>query len=211
MKKLILLWATVLMMVASFAVRAEILPPDELIRSTVSEVLEVINHNKDTRDQRKLLEFVDAKVLPHFDFERMTKLAVGPAWRRTATPEQKKALVSEFRTLLVRTYSNALTQYKNISVEIKPLEGRPSADEVTVKTVVKRPSGPPILVNYYMEKTDTGWKAVDVSVEGVLLVATRRNEFIDKINQVGIDGLIQTLAQMNQSLEKSSVSKVEIK
>ncbi len=129
--------------------RADIQPPDELIKSTVREVLEVINQEKRSTDagQKRLLEFIDAKVLPHFNFERMTKLAVGRPWR-SATPEQRKELVTEFRTLLVRTYSKAFTLYKDISVETKTVTVQANADEVTVKTVINRPGAPPLPVNY---------------------------------------------------------------
>ena len=201
---------SLLLLGAPVSSRAEILPPDELIKATVAEVLEVINQDKAAHDQKKLLEFIDAKVLPHFDFERMTKLAVGRAWRN-ATPEQKKELTAEFRTLLVRTYSKAFTLYKNISVEIKPLAAPAGADEVTIKTVIKRPSAPPLPVNYDMEKTDAGWKAFDVTVEGISLVATHRGSFTEKVQQAGIDGLIKSLAELNQSAEKSSVKKAEAK
>lgn len=206
-------WMLALLLIISplFA-RAEILPPDELIKTTVRDVLEVINQDKRSSDagQKKLLEFIDAKVLPHFDFERMTKLAVGRAWR-TATPEQKKALVTEFRTLLVRTYSKAFTLYKDISVETKSVTVQANADEVTVKTVINRPGAPALPVNYEMEKTDSGWKAFDVSVEGISLVATHRGSFTEKVQQSGIDGLIQSLVDLNQAPSVNAVSKADAK
>jgi len=201
---------SLLLMSVPVVSRADILPPDELIRVTVRDVLEVINQDKKTQDTKKLLEFIDAKVLPHFDFERMTRLAVGRAWR-TATPEQKKALVAEFRTLLVRTYSKAFTLYKNISVETKSVVVPANADEVTVKTVIMRPNAPPVPVSYEMEKTDTGWKAFDVSVEGISLVATHRGSFAEKVQQSGIDGLIKSLADLNKASEKASVNKADAK
>lgn len=177
-----------------------IVPPDELIRSTVHDVLEIINQDKRVKDesQKKLLEFIDAKVLPHFDFERMTKLAVGRAWR-TASSEQKSALVAEFRTMLVRTYTRAFTLYKEVSVETKPVTVPDNADEVTVKTVILRPGAQPVPVDYEMEKTEKGWKAFDVTVEGISLVATHRNSFAEKVQQSGIDGLIQSLADLNKN------------
>ncbi|HQS57283.1 MAG: hypothetical protein B7Y56_00050 [Gallionellales bacterium 35-53-114] len=189
---------------------AEIVPPDELIRVTSREVLEVINQDKRTHDQKKLLEFIDAKVLPHFDFERMTRLAVGRAWR-TATTEQKSALVTEFRTMLVRTYSRAFTLYKDVSIDTKPLTVPANADEVTVKTVILRPGAPPVPVNYEMEKTAAGWKAFDVTVEGISLVATHRGSFAEKVQQSGIDGLIKSLVELNQASEKNSVNKADAK
>jgi phospholipid transport system substrate-binding protein len=190
-----------------FAV-AEIMAPDELIKATSHDVLEIINNDKHAGDanNKKLLDFIDAKVLPHFDFERMTRLAVGRAWR-TATPEQKAALVVEFRTLLVRTYSKAFTLYKDVSVETKPVTVPPNADEVTVKTVIIRASAPPVPVNYEMEKTATGWKAFDVSVEGISLVATHRGSFAEKVQQSGIDALIKSLADLNASSANAAVTR----
>ncbi len=190
-----------LVMVAVVApVSASPVPPDELIRSTVHDVLEIINQDRRANDesQKKLLDFIDAKVLPHFDFERMTKLAVGRAWRR-ATPEQKASLVTEFRTMLVRTYTRAFTLYKEVSVETKPLTVPDNADEVTVKTVILRPGAQPVPVDYEMEKTDSGWKAFDVTVEGISLVATHRSSFAEKVQQSGIEGLIQSLSDLNKN------------
>lgn len=208
--KIFSLILSLLLISVPIAARAEILLPDELIKTTSREVLEVINKSKHTHDQKKLLEFIDAKVLPHFNFERMTRLAVGKAWR-SATPEQKQTLINEFRTLLVRTYSKAFTLYVIASVEIKPLTVPANVDEIIVKTVIVRASAPPIPVNYEMEKTSTGWKVFDVIVEGISLVATHRGSFAEKVQQSGIDGLIKSLLELNQSAEKNSVNKAEAK
>ncbi len=196
----------------SLAAQAEIVPPDELIKATVSEVLEVINKEKLAKetDNKKLLEFIDAKVLPHFNFEHMTKLAVARSWR-TATPEQKAALIVEFRTMLVRTYSKAFTLYKDIKVDIKPLTVPANADEVTVKTVMLRKGAPPVPVDYEMEKMPTGWKAFDVTVEGISLVATHRGSFAEKVQQSGIDGLIKSLVDLNTTAENDAVKKADAK
>jgi phospholipid transport system substrate-binding protein len=146
-----------------------------------------------------MLEMVDAKVLPHFNFEHMTKLAVGKSWR-TATDEQKKQLMSEFRILLVRTYTKAFTSYRDQVVEVKPFKLDPAASEVTIKTAIVKPgSQQPILVNYDMEKMPDGWKVYDLTVEGVSLVTSYRGTFADQIQQVGIDGLIKTLADKNRT------------
>ena len=211
MKKFALM-LSLLLLSAPVMSRADFLPPDELIRIAVRDVLEIINHDKRTHDagQQKLLDFIDARVLPHFDFERMTKLAVGRAWR-TATPEQKKELIAEFRTLLVRTYSKAFTLYKNVSVDTKPLTVPVNADEVTVKTAILRPGAPPIPINYDMGKTENGWKAFDVTVEGISLVATHRSSFAEKVQQSGIDGLIKSLVELNRVPEKASVNKADAK
>ena len=203
---------SLLMLSAPVAVQAEIVPPDELIKATVSEVLEVINKERLAKetDNKKLLEFIDAKVLPNFNFEHMTKLAVARSWR-TATPEQKAALVVEFRMMLVRTYSKAFTLYKDIKVDIKPLTVPANADEVTVKTVILRTGAPPVPVDYEMEKMPTGWKAFDVTVEGISLVATHRGSFAEKVQQSGIDGLIKSLVDLNNTADKAPVKKVEAK
>ena len=211
MKIVISLLLSMLLIGAPIAARAEVLAPDELIRSTVHDVLELIRQDKRAHEagQKKLLAFIDARVLPHFDFERMTKLAVGRAWR-TATPEQKTVLIAEFRILLVRTYTKAFTLYKDVDVETKPLKVPADATEVTVKTVILRPGAPPIPVNYEMEKTATGWKAFDLSVEGVSLVATHRGSFAEKVQQSGIDGLIKSLLEFNQGAN-TPVNKAESK
>lgn len=208
--KLFSLILSLLLISVSITARAEILPPDELIKVTSREVLEVINQNKHANDQKKLLEFIDAKVLPHFDFERMTKLAVGRAWR-TATPEQKTALISEFRTMLVRTYTKAFTLYKDVSIDTRPVTVPANADEVTVKTVILRPGAPPVPVNYEMEKTSDGWKAFDVIVEGISLIVTHRGSFTEKVQQSGIDGLIKSLVDLNRSSANTSENKLESK
>lgn len=175
--------------------------PDVLIKDTVHEVLDIVRSDQEMRsgNQKKLLQLVDAKVLPHFNFERMTKLAVGKSWR-TATPEQKTALVAEFRTLLVRTYTKAFTSYRDQIVEVKPANMKAEDTEVTIKTEIIKPGGQqPVLVNYDMEKTDNGWKVYDLTVEGVSLVTSYRGTFADQIKQVGIDGLIATLVEKNRT------------
>lgn len=205
-------WMFALMLsMVSLQGHADIQPPDELIKSTVREVLEVINQEKRNTDagQKRILEFIDAKVLPHFNFERMTKLAVGRPWR-SATPEQRKELVTEFRTLLVRTYTKAFTLYKDISVETKSVTVQPNVDEVTVKTVINRPGAPSLPVNYEMERTDSGWKAFDVSVEGISLVATHRGSFAEKVQQSGIDGLIKSLAELNRASTSNASTKAAV-
>lgn len=198
------------MVTASAAVQA----PDELIKGTVADVLDLISKGKRDTDagQKKLLDFIDARVLPNFNFERMTKLAVGRSWRN-ATPEQRAALIVEFRTLLVRTYTKAFTLYKDVSVDTKSVSITESDKEVTVKTTILRPGAPAIPVNYEMELTATGWKVFDVSVEGISLVATHRGSFAEKVQQSGIDGLIKTLIELNLSSQSvnATVSKVEAK
>ncbi len=213
MKKKFLLMCSVLLLFAATGARAEVTAPDELIRNTAREVLDIVRKDKDLRsgDQKKMLELVEAKVLQHFDFERMTRLAVGRPWR-TATPEQKQALVSEFRTLLVRTYTAAFTSYRDQSVEVKPPRMEPEATDVTIKTSIVKPGGQqPILVDYAMEKSSSGWKVYDLTVEGVSLVTSYRGTFADQIQQAGIDGLIKTLAEKNQTAAADAMAKKDTK
>jgi phospholipid transport system substrate-binding protein len=209
MKKIFILMSGVILLCLSSAVRADVPDPDVLIRNTVDEVLEIVRHDKELRsgNQKKLLELVDAKVLPHFDFERMTRLAVGRSWRQ-ATPEQKQALIAEFRTMLVRTYTKAFTSYRDQTVEVKPFKMDAADTDVTVKTAIVKPgSQQPVLVDYDMEKRPDGWKVYDLTVEGVSLVTSYRGTFADQIQQVGIDGLIKTLAEKNQTAaDKAAVA-----
>jgi len=201
MKKIFVLLSGVLLLCLSAGARADVPDPDVLIKNTVHEVLDIVRADKDLRagDQKKMLELVDAKVLPHFNFERMTRLAVGKAWR-TASPEQKQALMTEFRILLVRTYTKAFTSYRDQVVEIKPFKLDAAATEVTVKTAIVKPgSQQTILVDYDLEKTPNGWKVFDMTVEGVDLVASKRGEFADYIQQSGVDGLIKKLSELNHS------------
>lgn len=177
--------------------------PDELVRSTTQEVLTLIKKDKEllSGNQDKLLELVDAKVLPHFNFNRMTRLALGRNWA-TATPAQQAALEKEFRTLLVRTYSTALSAYREREIDVKPLRANPADTEVTVKTVVAVPNQP-IPIDYAMEKTASGWKVYDVSVDGVSLVTNYRSSFANEIRTSGIEGLIKTLSSKNRALDSS--------
>jgi phospholipid transport system substrate-binding protein len=178
---------------------AEVVAPDVLIKNTVDEVIGIIKQDKDIQagDPKKINALVDAKVLPHFDFMRMTQLAVGKYWR-TATPEQKQALAAEFRNMLVRTYTKVFTVYRDQSVEMKPFRMAPDDTEVTVKTVIIKPgSQQPIPVDYEMKIAADGWKVFDISIEGVSMVMSYRGTFASQIQQSGIDGLIKTLSDKN--------------
>lgn len=170
-------------------------PPDELARATTQEVLAILKQDKALQggDMNKVYQLVEAKVLPHFDFNRMTQLALGKHWPR-ATAKQKQALVTEFRNLLVRTYSSSLTAYSNQTVEFKPLAMKPDATDVTVRSEIRQPGGQPIPIDYSMYKTAFGWKVYDVAIDSVSLVTNYRASFSNTIRQSGIDGLIKTLA-----------------
>jgi phospholipid transport system substrate-binding protein len=176
--------------------------PDALVKRTTDEVLAIIKSDKDVQsgNTAKIVELAEQKVLPHFDFERMTRLAVGRNWTQ-ATDAQKQALVKEFRTLLVRTYSSALTQYRNQTIEVKPTKVSPADKEAIVRTAVIQQGGPQIPIDYAMEKTDAGWKVYDVIIDGASLVTTYRGTFNDQIQKGGVDGLVKTLQDRNRSPE----------
>jgi len=192
------------------AVSAQELAPDALVKKISDEVVSIVKQDKDIQagDQKKINELVDAKVLPHFNFSHMTALAMGRNWPK-ANAEQQKALINEFRTLLVRTYSSALTTYKNQVIEFKPLRAAAGDSDVTVKTQVKQPGTEPVSIDYGMEKTPTGWKAYDVVVGGVSLVTNYRETFNAEIRDGGVDGLIKSLASKNRSLDTQASSKLK--
>lgn len=171
------------------------IPPDVLARTTTQEVLTILKQDKElkTGDLDKVYQLVEAKVLPNFDFNRMTQLALGKHWPR-ATAKQKQALVAEFRNLLVRTYSTSLTAYTNQTVEFKPLVMKPDDTDVTVHSEIRQPGAQPIPIDYSMYKTDFGWKVYDVAIDSVSLVTNYRASFSNTIRQSGIDGLIKAMA-----------------
>ena len=179
--------------------------PDQLVKRTTDEILTIIKTDKDVAsgNQAKVVELAEQKVLPHFDFERMTRLAVGRNWAQ-ATDAQKQALTKEFRTLLVRTYSSSLSQYRNQTIDVKPTKIAAADKEATVRTAVIQQGGPPIPIDYAMEKTDTGWKVYDVIIDGASLVTTYRGTFNDQIQKGGIDGLVKTLQERNRSPGEAS-------
>ena len=176
--------------------------PDTLVKGVTQEVLGVIKQDKDIQagNQRKTIALVEEKVLPHFNFARMTALAMGPNWRK-ATPEQQKALIEQFRTLLVRTYSSALSSYRNQVIDFKPLRAAATDADVIVRSEVKQPGGEPVSIDYSMEKTPGGWKVYDVIVGGVSLVTTYRDTFTNEVRNNGVDGLIKALSDKNRQLE----------
>jgi len=189
------------------AVAAQDLAPDALVKKISDEVIDIVKQDKDIQagHQKKINDLVDAKVLPHFNFSRMTALAVGRNWPK-ASAEQQKALISEFRTLLVRTYSSALTTYKNQVIEFKPLRAAAGDTDVTVRTQVKQPGTEPVSIDYSMEKTPGGWKVYDVVVGGVSLVTNYRETFNAQVRDGGVDGLIKSLVSKNRSLETTQAS-----
>lgn len=173
--------------------------PDALVQRVSGDVLNTIKTDPTIRagDLNKVSALVDAKIMPHVNFTRMTSSAVGRFWRQ-ATPEQKQKLQAEFKTLLVRTYSGALSQVKDQTLAFKPFRANPQDTEVVVNTEV-RGKGDPIALSYRLEKTAEGWKIYDLNVAGVWLVDTYRNQFSQEINAKGLDGLIATLIERNRS------------
>ena len=174
--------------------------PDALVKRVSGEVLQIVRSDPKVQagDQQRIREVVETKLLPNFDFERMTALAMGRNWAK-ASPEQKVQLVDQFRTLLVRTYSGALTQYRDQVMEYKPMRADAGATDVTVRTEVIRPGQAPVQIDYGMAKTPSGWKAYDVIVGGVSLVTNYRDEFNEQIKSGGVDGLIKTLGDKNKA------------
>ena len=177
--------------------------PDALVKRVSQEVVQIIKNDPKVQagDQGRIREVIESKLVPHFDAERMTALAMGRNWRQ-ATPEQQKQLVDQFRTLLIRTYSGALNQYRDQQIDYKPLRADPNATDVLVRTEVIRQGQPPVQIDYGMEKKDNAWKAYDVIVGGVSLVTNYRDEFNEQIKSGGIDGLIKTLTAKNSGAAK---------
>jgi phospholipid transport system substrate-binding protein len=180
---------------------AQDLGPEALVKSVTEQVIAVVKQDPDIQagNKRKTLALVEQKVLPHFDFTRMTALATGVHWRK-ATPEQQKVLVEQFRTLLVRTYSTALSTYRNQVIDIRPLRGQATDSEVVVRSEVKQSGAESVAIDYSMEKTLAGWKVYDVAVAGVSLVTTYRETFAQAVQSGGIEGLIKSLSDKNQQL-----------
>ncbi|WP_306477010.1 phospholipid-binding protein MlaC [Methyloversatilis sp.] len=172
--------------------------PDTLVKEVTEEVLNTLRTDAAIKagDKKRAAELVETQVIPHFNFSRMTQLAMGREWAN-ASDEQKGQLITEFRTLLVRTYSNALTSYKNETVEFDPFRMTPEQTDVTVKTKVVRAGGRPIPIDYALEKKGEGWKVYDVSVAGVSLVTNYRETFASEIRAGGVDGLVKSLRSKN--------------
>jgi phospholipid transport system substrate-binding protein len=192
---------------AALAIAAPVLaqdtPPDLLVKNVTMEVVEIIRSDKDIQagDRKKVVALIEAKVLPHFNFNAMTSSAVGRHWEK-ANPEQRARLTEEFRTLLVRTYASSIAAYKDEKFDFRPLRAKPTDTDVTVVVRVLRSGREPVQLEYDMEKRPGGWKAWDVRVAGISLVANYRTEFDNQVREGGIDGLAKALRTKNQSLER---------
>ena len=194
-KSALLLLAT---LAAAFAL-ADDVAPDVLLKSVTEEVIAIIKLDKDIQagSPAKVAGLVETRILPHFDFPRMTQIAAARSWR-LATPEQQQALTVEFKTLLVRTYSTALSGYRDQVIEFRPLRSAPGDSEVTVKSLVRQSGMPPLPIDYDMERLATGWKVYDIKIEGVSMVTTYRETFAGIVRNSGVDGLIKSLADKNR-------------
>ena len=198
--KSLFLWVFGVFLLVSGQAIADVDSPDALIKKVSDDVLTIVRQDKDIQsgNTKKAMDLVEAKVLPHFNFQHMTALAMGKDWRK-ATPEQKKRLSEEFKTLLVRTYSNALTGYRDQTIRYKPLKLQASDAETVVKTEIVQPGNKPIQLDYAVEKLEgNGWKVFDVVVAGVSLVSNYRDTFNQEVRANGVDGLIQMLANKNK-------------
>jgi phospholipid transport system substrate-binding protein len=206
MKKLIAAFVVVSLLGFALFARAEtVVAPDVMVKTAVQDVLAVLKQGKS--DKKQIQDLVDTKVLPMFDFTLMTKRAVGPIWK-TATPEQKKVLVDQFRDLLVRVFiGKAFTGVSNVSVKFEPTNFAEGDDQVTVKTLISTPGEAPVAVEYDLKKTSVGWKVVDFSVAGPrLALDIYSNQFRDPLQQTGIDGLIKFLEEKNRAAENALVA-----
>jgi phospholipid transport system substrate-binding protein len=180
--------------------QAQVLAPDVLVKTITEEVVAILKQDKDIQagDPKKVAELLETKVVPHFNFTRMTRIAMARNWR-SASPEQQKELTGEFKTLLVRTYSTAISSYRDQKIDYRPLRAKPEDTEVTVKSEVKQSvSSQLVSIDYEMEKTPNGWKVYDVKVGGVSLVTTYRDTFASEVKDRGVDGLIKSLSAKNR-------------
>jgi phospholipid transport system substrate-binding protein len=193
----------------STTVLAQEVAPDVLVKTVTDEVLEIVRKDKDIQsgNTKKAIDLVEAKVLPNFNFTRMTQLAMARDWRQ-ASPAQQKVLTDEFHTLLVRTYAKALTEYKNQTVAYKPFTLKAGETDVRVRTEIRQSgAGKNIELDYWLEKSPTGWKVYDIEVGGISIVTNYRESFASEVRNNGIDGLIKSLQAKNKSGETAPVKK----
>ena len=175
--------------------------PDAMVKRVAQDVIATIKADPlvQAGNEARIREVIEAKLVPNFDFPRMTALAMGKNWR-AASPEQQKRLADEFKTLLVRTYSGALAKYRDEAIDYKPLRMSPADTDVTVRTLVMKSGGQPIQIDYSLTKAADGWKVFDVVIGGVSLVTNYRDEFNEQMKNGGVDGLIKTLSDRNKGV-----------
>jgi len=198
-------------LVAAFAflphARAQDVAPDVLVKTVTLEIVDIIAKDKDIKagDRKKVVDLIETKVLPHFNFTSMTRLAVATNWDK-ANADQKKRLTDEFKTLLVRTYASALSAYSDQKFDFRPLRAKPTDTDVTVNVRIVQPGAQPVTIDYDMEKTPSGWKVYNVYVAGVSLVQNYRTEFANQVRDGGIDGLVKSLQAKNKSLDQRAAA-----
>jgi phospholipid transport system substrate-binding protein len=201
----IVLLSTLLLAPITWAVETS---PDTLVENTAQEVLTIIRQDKDIQSGNKarILDLVESRVLPHFNFTRMTRLAMGKNWSK-ASPQQQQEIEDQFRTLLVRTYYKALAVYSDYTIKVTPLKDIAGNTRVTVKTQVIKSHGDPVSIDYNMEKTSNGWKVYDITVARVSLIINYRSSFNSQIRKGGIEGLLRTLIKKNRTLDAEDKEK----
>lgn len=174
--------------------------PDVLVKQTTEDVIAVVKTDTDIQagNKQKMYALAEEKIMPNFDFDRVSRMVLGKAWK-AATPEQQVAFQKEFRTLLLRTYAVALGKYKDQTIEYKPLKAEPNAKNVTVKTQILQTGGQPVAVDYSLVKNPEGWKVYDIVIESVSLVTNYRSQFSSEIRQNGLDSLNKKLAEKNKT------------
>ena len=202
---IVVLLFTLLLTPVTWAVETR---PDTLVEETAQEVLAIIKRDKDIQsgNKAKILNLVKSKILPHFNFTRMTRLAMGKNWRK-ASPQQKKELEKEFRTLLVRTYYKALAVYSDHTIKVSPLKNVAGKTDTTVKTEIIQSHGQPVSIDYSMEKINSAWKVYDITVAGISLVINYRGSFNSKIRSGGVEGLLKALNKKNRMLKDKDKEK----
>jgi phospholipid transport system substrate-binding protein len=196
---IVVLLSTLLLTPVTWAVETR---PDTLVEETAQEVLAIIKRDKDIQsgNKAKILKLVRSKILPHFNFTRMTRLAMGKNWSK-ASPQQKKELEKEFRTLLVRTYYKALAVYSDHTIKVSPVKNMTGKTDATVKTEIIQSHGQPVSIDYSMEKIKSAWKVYDITVAGISLVINYRGSFNSKVRSGGVEGLLKALNKKNRTLE----------
>lgn len=202
---IVVLLFTLLLAPVAWAVETR---PDTLVEETAQEVLAIIKQDKDIQsgNKAKILKLVKSKILPHFNFTRMTRLAMGKNWSK-ASPQQKNKLEKEFRTLLVRTYYKALAVYSDHTIKVSPVKNMAGKTDATVKTEIIQAHAQPISIDYSMEKVNSAWKVYDITVAGISLVINYRGSFNSKIRSGGVDGLLKALSKKNRALEAKDKEK----
>jgi phospholipid transport system substrate-binding protein len=187
---------------------AEPVTPDALVKNTANDVLEIIKKDKDIQagDMKRITALAEEKILPHFDFDAMSKSVLGKNWRE-ASKEQQAQFVKEFRSLLVRTYASALSKYRNQTIEYKPFRSEPGDTRVTVKTQILQSGGPALPVDYVLKLEGDTWKVVDISIDGVSMVTNYRGQFSNELKQTDMNGLIQRISDKNKGSASAELKK----